>query len=324
MVSLGMRAIEWTFRLKPMKRANSLHPEKSIDNPDGSSPDLKKVAWDALDLMLNLRGCDWNWSEGLYIPPQTRRTESTPAFVLSTLVATIKHSLAVDALLYTIQSFSPSGFGSPAGGTIFDPSLPPFLRYTRSTFISLLSCYIVYCSLQGFYEIFSLIGIVVLRQHPTQWPRLFNKPWHSTSLAELWAKRWHQLFRNSFICMGSKPLFFLIGPIGKVMGAFLVSGLLHNMGLWGMGRGTDFWNVGGFFLMMGVGILLEEVWKKVWGTKVGGWAGWAWTMVWTLGWSNILIDAWLQRGLAGGIFFPPSRRPSKLMVEFIWSLVSSH
>jgi hypothetical protein len=291
---------------------------KLISVSDEDPPEPKQAAWDAVDLLFNLRGCGWNWSNGLYIPPRTR-PESTPGFLGMTLLSAIWNGLMIDALLYIIQSFSPSTFGSPAGGTIFDSSLPPYLRYTRSSFISLLSCFIVYTAIQGFYDIFSLIGVLLFRQYPSQWPPLFHEPWFSTSLSELWGKRWHQIFRNSFICIGSRPLFLLIGPVGKVMGAFLVSELLHAFGLWGMGRGTEFWSVGGYFLVMGIGVILEDMWKKASGTRIGGITGWVWTIVWAVGWSNILVDAWFRKGLAGGIFFPPSYRPSKLLVESVLS-----
>jgi hypothetical protein len=241
----------------------------------------------------------------------------TAAFLLVVLLSLVKHILFLDALQYTIQSFSPPTFGSPSGGTIFLPSLPPLHRYTRSSFISLLSGFIVYCAIQIGYDFSTLCGVVLFRQYPTQWPPLFNEPWRSTSLSQFWAKRWHQVFRNSFIFMGGKPLAFLAGRAGGVMGVFLISGLLHDLGMWGMGRGTEFQSVAGFFLMMGFGILIEGMWKNVSGKKVGGWAGWIWTMLWAIAWSNVLVDAWLRRGLAGSLFMPESRRPSKIFVDHL-------
>ena len=42
-----------------------------------------------------------------------------------------------------------------------------------------------------------------------------------------------------------------------ILDFFFLSGVLHTLGLWGMGRGGEFIKVTGFFMMMAVGILLE-------------------------------------------------------------------
>lgn len=101
------------------------------------------------------------------------------------------------------------------------------------------------------------------------------------------------------------------------MGAFFWSAVLHDFGMWGLGRGTEFRSVGGFFLMMGVGVILEALFKKLTGLRVRGWAGWAWTMCWLAGWANLLIDAWARRGLIGSKFIPVGYMPSELITTYI-------
>jgi hypothetical protein len=316
-----MRAIEWSLRSRPLKRVRPQNSNQTLDDVH-ETPDLKTAAWDAVDLLFNLRGIGWEWRNGLYIPPRNYAPKSNVAFALNSLIVGIKHAVISDITLYAIQSFSPDTFGSAAGGTIFDPSLPPYLRYARSSFISGLACFNVYLAIQAHYEIFCSVGVLVFHQQPSDWPPLFDQPWFSTSLADLWAKRWHQIFRQSFISIGSKPLSVLIGPIGKVFGAFLVSGLLHVLGLWAMGNGTEFWTVGGFFFMMAVGVIGEEIWRKIMGVRAAGFAGWVWAMSWSLGWSNILVDAWLRKGMAGAIFCPSAWRPSTLLAHAISNLLT--
>ena len=322
MVTTCMRAIEWTFRMQPLARVHPLYPNSNVSRLKMTSEtssddpgDLKKALWNAFDLSFNLRGIGWNWPYiGLQIPPETRPTETAPAFAWAVLTSAIKHALLLDVLQYIIQSLSPSTFGSPAGGTIFVSSLPPFYRYTYSSFVSLLSGLVIYCAIQVGYDFCTLIGIILFRQYPSQWPPIFNEPWRSTSLSEFWAQRWHQLFRHCFITIGGRPFAWLIGRSGVVMGVFLTSGLLHDLGMWGMGRGMEFWSVSGFFLMMGIGVLVEGMWKSISGEKTRGWVGWTWTMFWVIGWSHILADAWFRRGLAGSTFIPESSRPSKIFV----------
>jgi hypothetical protein len=237
---------------------------------------------------------------------------------LTVAISFVEHILLLDALLYLIQSLSPSTFGSPRGGTIFLSSLSPPYRYTYSSFISTLSCFVIYCAIQIGYDLTTLIGILLFQQYPTQWPPIFREPWRSASLSELWAKRWHQVFRQSFISIGGIPFSLLLGRTGGVMGVFLVSGLIHDFGLWGMGKGTEFTSITGFFLMMGVGMIMESIWKNITGQRVGGWFGWTWTMLWAIGWSNMLVDAWLRRGLTGSIFMPEDKRPFKLFVDYLY------
>jgi hypothetical protein len=323
MLIMAMRVIEWAFYREPLRR---LPGTKDIpydsDATQDSSSDLKRAAWDALDLGFNLRGCGWEWSEGLKLPVEDRPVDSRSAFALATFRRAVRYILQFDTAYFVCQSFSPTTIGSPSGGTIFDLSLPPVIRYIRSSVIAYLGAYGVYCAIEACYDIATLVGVLVLRQSPTQWPHLFDVPWRATSLADLWAKRWHQMFRQCFICMGGKPFQFLLGRLGGVFGAFLVSGILHDWGLWGMGRGTEFSHVGGYFLMNGVGLVLEVMWKKMTGHKVGGPWGRVWAMSWSIGWANMLLDAWSRKGLLGSKFIPDSFRPLKIVVNIVYSLTA--
>ena len=51
------------------------------------------------------------------------------------------------------------------------------------------------------------------------------------------------------------------------MGAFTVSGLMHDAGIWGLGRGTEFRHCG---RIMGISAVLEYGFKRVSGHRVGG------------------------------------------------------
>ena len=99
------------------------------------------------------------------------------------------------------------------------------------------------------------------------------------------------------------------------MGAFVISGVVHDLGMCGPGRGTGFSTVGGFFVLMGVGAALEHGFKQVTGRRVGGLWGWVWTMVWTIGWGTLMIDAMTRRGMVAADFFPYGLRPGKAVVD---------
>jgi len=118
--------------------------------------------------------------------------------------------------------------------------------------------------------------------------------------------------------LGAKPLSFLIGRVGGVMGAFIWSAILHDFAMWGIGKGTEFKSVGLFFLMAGVGCILEALFKRLTAMRVGGLAGWLWTISWTVGWGQLLVDAYARRGLVGSKFVPDGYMPSQILMSYIY------
>jgi len=239
-------------------------------------------------------------------------------FLLSTLISSMTHLLLFDVTLSIARSFSPLTYGSSVGGTIYNPSIPPYHRYAQSTFITIVGGITIYAIVQTVYDIFTIVSIIILQHHPAQWPPIFDSPWRSTSLVSCWGRRWHQCLRGIFVSIGAKPLSFLIGRVGGVMGAFIWSAILHDLGLWGMGKGTEFWSVGLFFLMNGVGCIIEALFQNATGLKVGGWAGWLWTMGWLAGWGNLMVDAFARRGLLGSKFVPEGYMPSQILQSYIY------
>lgn len=71
------------------------------------------------------------------------------------------------------------------------------------------------------------------------WPPMFDSPHLSTSVQELWAKRWHAQFSPTFRFLGYDPAAALTRSIGigktgqRAVGAlavFILSGLFHEFG----------------------------------------------------------------------------------------------
>ena len=177
-----------------------------------------------------------------------------------------------------------------------------------------------YTSLDMFYLISALIGRILLRQPAWRWPPFFERPWASTSVADFWTFRWHQAHRYVFVVVGSRPIGAILGRPGALLGAFAVSGVMHDIMTWGLGKGVEFRSVSGFFLLMGVGTALEYGFKQATGHRIGGIWGWVWCVVWSIGWATMMIDAWSRRGLMASDFFPFAPRPGKWLVDAIISL----
>ncbi|KAI4294073.1 hypothetical protein K525DRAFT_274636 [Schizophyllum commune Loenen D] len=314
--AMTCRTVAWAWPSKPYRRIDHKEPTRSFTT----------VLLDGIDLAFDIRGIDWDWSTGLRLPPQTRTLSSRAAFLRETFVSALFHGFIVDALQATIHAM---GLNSPAGGSIFDPALPPHLRYARSTALTLLTGLTIWAGLQASYDLCTLVGVGLLRQAPSRWPPVFDRPWAATSVSAYWGAHWHQVLRDVFVSVGSRPLTHVLvklcGPKwGKslgLVGAYVVSGLLHDAGLWGQGRGHDPLRVVGFFVMSGgVGMLVEVTIYRLTGKKVEGPLGWIWTMVWLVGWGHLVTEAWLSRGLAGCVLIPDPLRPVPRLLNALNSI----
>jgi hypothetical protein len=308
MFDMALRSIAWTFAKKPLRRYD-LSPEGApVERPLS----IPSVLLDGIDLICNLRGIGWSWS------PFRRMSTRSPS--IPTVLAKVLLKLVVfDGAHYIVQYTRPS-IDLPAGDTIFDPALSPLPRYAWAFFLTACGGLVICSTVDALYYMATLVGRILLRQPAWRWPALSDRPWLATSITEFWSFRWHQFFRHVFVVFGALPGDALLGRPGALVGAFAVSGVLHDLGMWGLGRGTEFRSVGGFFVLMGVGASAELGFRKVTGRRVGGLWGWAWTMVWTIGWGSMMIDAWARRGMIAADFFPYGRRPGKLLVDAIISL----
>ncbi|GLB34466.1 putative membrane bound O-acyl transferase family protein [Lyophyllum shimeji] len=314
---LGVRMIRWSLHQKPPWRAKALR-ETTPEFYATSPPPMRgtELAASACDLCFNLRGCGWNWGRQVHIPRENRSDTSTTAFVIPTLLSFLFHLAMVDILHHAILYFAPTAVASASGGSIFDADLPPILRYSKSTLLVFLSGLFTYSFLQAGHDLSTLCGILVFRQDPSLWPPAFEAPWLSTSLTEFWARRWHQFFRDIFASVGGEPMLLLgLGRPGALLGAFFVSAVVHNFGMWGIGRGAEFMRVGGFFVINGVGVVLEHIWRAITGYRVGGWFGRLWVYVWIVGWAHLLVEAWATKGLFGSKFLPRYLRPTTYIFD---------
>ncbi|KAH0830210.1 membrane bound O-acyl transferase family-domain-containing protein [Lanmaoa asiatica] len=323
MFTFALRSTTWVFARRPYVRLPICKSGNgTINGYHGNTPtehgvSVSSAMWNAWDLVVNLRGIGWNEPQKMHIPTPYFQVKSRLIFSLLSLGRSIFLVLVFDIMNRTIRSFGPDTFGTPKGGTIFDPSLPPSERYMKSLIVTLLSGISGYIIIEAGYQLHAALFTVLFQQHPSQWPPLFDSPWLSTSLASFWGRRWHQLFRESFVAIGSRPMERYLGRTGVVMGAFAVSGVLHDVGLQGMGQGADTPMITGFFLLHGVGIVMEHAWKQVTGRRVSGIIGWLWVTSWTLFWGHLIVDVWARRGLIGSEFCPEAYRPTTLFLNWI-------
>jgi hypothetical protein len=101
---------------------------------------------------------------------------------------------------------------------------------------------------------------------------IMRAPLSSTSLGEFWGRRWNIAFRELSHGLVFVPVCKRIGPAFAVLGAFLVSGLIHDFVISFPARG-GYGLPTAYFLLQGIGTLFE----RSTGTRLGlscGTRGW--------------------------------------------------
>jgi hypothetical protein len=99
-----------------------------------------------------------------------------------------------------------------------------------------------------------LSGLLRRAGFPVQ--RLFDGPLASRSLEEFWSRRWNRAFvemdRLLFV-----PLLRPLGPVGSLIGVFVISGLLHELAI-SFPAGAGWGLPSCYFLLHGVLVALER------------------------------------------------------------------
>lgn len=328
------KAFEYAFTKEGMLKVGETRPgeTKGKQAANGHAGELNQPgshSWfhDAIELSHTMRGLEYKFGQGTHIPAETKPLERVP-FLRATLLSFIKNYLVLDILEGCVKFFP--GVGTPSGGSMFYPQLSPIPRYLTSTAIHMLTGSSL---LAGFNMVYDLITLIVvgLGGSPRSWPPIMDHPWSSDSMHSFWSKGWHQLLRRTFVVLGGYPGKWIAGDIGMLLGTFIASGLYHESTMYAMGRGLDH-TVTLFFAMQGPILIVERLWRKVTGRRVGGWIGRAWTYfimfvaAQPMGGSFFccivldsldavpIVNAWHERGLGGGMVIPPFISPFRFLV----------
>ncbi|KAH0836313.1 hypothetical protein J3R83DRAFT_7862 [Lanmaoa asiatica] len=273
---------------------------------------------DALDLASALRGHGWSWSGKAHIPRETRPT-SRGGFIFYVILSVAVHALIWGVLQRAIVSFQlPMGHAALSKGSIFDETLPFHVRYLRASVISAFAVWWIYAFIQTCYDTCTIVAVLAFGQEPAQWPPAFDAPWRATSQSDFWGRRWHQFYRRMFLIQGGYPLSFFLGRVGLVIGSFLSSAVMHHIAIITFSDQGELWRMLVGFGMMALIVLAEALFKQLTGRKVGGCAGWVWTMGWLLVWGSMIIDGFARAGSWGHMDFtvPGLAVVDRLVVNF--------
>ncbi|WVF71752.1 hypothetical protein IAT40_006560 [Kwoniella sp. CBS 6097] len=160
--------------------------------------------------------------------------------------------------------------------------IPPLLADALNC---LNQCMSTYSGMQIIWHGLAFIGIGSGLWIGEEWPKLLDRPWLAESCNDFWGRRWHQILRE--------PIAFILSsllPSSTPRGIyyscfFIVSGLIHCPLYFPLAKAFHVLPFFTTFTLYGVGCILERIFKRITGKKVGGWSGRVWTWCW-LGFST--------------------------------------
>lgn len=136
-------------------------------------------------------------------------------------------------------------------------------------------------------------------------PPLFDKPWITRSVYDLWSRRWHQVFRPGFHQVAYAPIRRLFGAnhqtLGRIAGTiavFACSGLMHDYIIISM-LGYSNYKTPGVFGYQTLFFLLQAVATivSVTSPKLPGWLARPLTWIWVLYTAPLFVEPYLRINL---------------------------
>lgn len=198
--------------------------------------------------------------------------------------------------------------------------LPPWLL---RLWVQLIVFLIVYASLSLVYHTSAVVSLLLGWEVETWDLDIMHRPWAADSLTDLWGRRWHQVLRHHFVILSAFTCRVLCIPQTRatmVPLAFCYSCVAHVLGELNMSPVPTPWKIGSFFLLNGVGCLLEGMFTMFTGRKVRGPCGRIWFLIALFTTSRLACEAWLDAGMAGCTLLP-HRGPGEYIAPRILSLI---
>ncbi|PLW11417.1 hypothetical protein PCASD_20203 [Puccinia coronata f. sp. avenae] len=231
---------------KPLTKS---HHETTTDHPenDPSNQSFKDVLVWSFHQLTSMRGIGYVWGW------KGRKQQEAPTLFETLQKFLMSHAMQVLALIVLVMSRdhgSPTeamlSMGIPAfpGLGIIAEGLATFAWGMLCVYgMEFAFCFLVFTA--HFVNFFSE-QVVQLPHAFMQWwdlrtfVPLFGSPLAATSLAELWASHWHQVYRRSFLAIGAVPASRLathldlntkLQRLCGLFGAFAVSAVFHELAI---------------------------------------------------------------------------------------------
>lgn len=229
-----------------------------------------RAAW-ALELELSMRGVGFTWTTAdvrhtrkTWLPGVKNRLHSILVHALPVLLL----SWATIRSVYTRFLLDLRNDWGGSTGDLFDERLPIHVQLylTAALGAFLMSAFSVGHSL--FAIMLSPLAPSPLAFFP---PLYTTRVWRITSVRQFWSFGWHRLFGRLFLVYGVWPGQWIerkltgkgkdeSADVGKVLGGFLSSAVVHSLSVRGVLGGNWFDALGEarFFALNGVAVIVEE------------------------------------------------------------------
>ncbi|XVF26166.1 hypothetical protein REPUB_Repub13aG0275900 [Reevesia pubescens] len=147
-----------------------------------------------------------------------------------------------------------------------------YSEYIHPTIILFLYYYHMYFCLE---IILAMVAAVVRTLLGLELEQQFNEPYLSTSLQDFWGRRWNIMVTSILrvtvyepvLNMGASFVGRKWAQILAVFGTFVVSGVMHELIFFYLGRVKPTWEITWFFLLHGTCLMGEITLKKAFGDK---------------------------------------------------------
>ncbi|KAG0143945.1 hypothetical protein CROQUDRAFT_65603 [Cronartium quercuum f. sp. fusiforme G11] len=262
---------------------------------------FKLALWGILQMM-SMRGLQLTWG-----PSAVPNNRSISSLVRRLFRVTIPLNATLSFILLTRDS----PLGTPTSG-LMSIGVPNFtgLEFISETLYTFAFGGWIASSMDTIYTSATLIGALIHRLavwfrfpeellelfDPINCPPIFDSPYKSTSLSELWGKRWQTLLQRLFLITGKKPMIWVAKKFGakektqKLLGFFGVfasSGILHEYAAYALApQDAPLWAFRSFpgafffFMIQPIGILLEPKIIPWIPKRLGG--GTLWVLIFSL------------------------------------------
>ncbi|KAL5483442.1 hypothetical protein ACEPAI_8673 [Sanghuangporus weigelae] len=271
-----------------------------------------------IDYATSLRGTSyfsdrhWNWVPTPLIRCATKNL-SRPEFLMRSLRSIVLQYFILDVL----DSINKSRKWDAANRfPITSLSIPEQILFSISVCVGTTLPIII------MHEVVASVA-VALGSSPASWPPMFDRPFHSTSLADFWSRRWHAIFRRVFVRLSTLVLTFLPIPNGytrlriaaRAITIFALSASLHILLMYRLELSNPSHpsllqtfldrSILTFFLVQPVGLAVEALVVRPLVVKMSAsekaqrnvMRMWAWGfMLWS---GRYWSDVWVKRGMWG-------------------------
>ncbi|KAL6990683.1 hypothetical protein U1Q18_008802 [Sarracenia purpurea var. burkii] len=142
-----------------------------------------------------------------------------------------------------------------------------YKQYLHPKIVMLVYCFHIYVTLEG---LLALMATVAQALGRVELEPPFDEPYLSTSLQDFWGRRWNQVVvsilrptvYDPVRCIASRLMGRKWASVPATMATFLVSGLMHELVFYNIGRAKPTWEVTCFFLIHGACLVVENWVKK--------------------------------------------------------------